>query len=244
MKPLIWDYRPDGLRAPALACAFRGWNDAGDASTTALKVIGRSLDSRRFARIDAEEFFDFQTHRPIVELSDGVTREIRWPRNDFREAHVPEASRDLVLLTANEPSMKWRTYCQTVLDLGDALGAQLVVTLGSLLAEVPHSRPTPLTGLASDPALLSSMEIEPPNYEGPTGIAGVFQDACVAAGIPAVTFWAAVPHYVSQPPNPKATVALLRRVVGVPVRTFTIGSTWLGNASSFRVCRRVSAGLV
>src|ERR671932_57555 len=151
MQPLIWEHRPDGLRAPALVCAFTGWNDAGDAASAALQYLGASLGATRFARIDPEEFFDFQATRPKIKLVDGRTRSIEWPEVEIYAARVPRAPRDLVLLQGAEPSMRWRTFCGLIIDLAEALGTQLVVTLGALLADVAHTRPTPITGLASDP---------------------------------------------------------------------------------------------
>src|SRR4051794_6493077 len=150
MQPLIWESRPDGLRAPALVCAFTGWNDAGDAASAALQFIGASLGATRFARVDPEEFFDFQATRPRVRLRDGQSREIQWPDTDIFSASVPLAPRDLVLLQGPEPSMRWKTYTSLVVELAEALGVQMVVTLGALLADVPHSRPVHITGIGSD----------------------------------------------------------------------------------------------
>ena len=220
MPPLQWESRPDGLRAPALVCAFKGWNDAGDAASAALSFIGASLGASRFATIDPEEFFDFQATRPRVHLVEGHTREITWPEIEVFAARVPRAPRDLILVQGSEPSMKWRTFCQMVIDLAEALGVQMVVTLGALLADVPHSRPVGITGLTSDQALLTRLNLNPGNYEGPTGIVGVLHDACHRAGMPSASLWASVPHYVAAAPNPKAALALVRhleQLVGVSV---------------------------
>ena len=215
MQPLRWERRPDGLRAPALVCAFKGWNDAGDAATTALQFVGTSLGATRFATIDPEEFFDFQATRPQVKLVDGITREIEWPEVEIYEARVPRAPRDLLLLTGSEPSMRWRGFTQLVLDLAEALGVQMVVSLGALLADVAHSRPIGISGQTSDPALVERLQIAPSSYEGPTGIVGVLQAACQRAGIPSASLWASVPHYIASAPNPKAALALVRKLEGL-----------------------------
>jgi proteasome assembly chaperone (PAC2) family protein len=225
MQPLRWERRPDGLRAPALVCAFKGWNDAGESATSALTFMGASLDATRFATIDPEEFLDFQATRPNVRLVDGLSREVEWPEWEIYEARVPRAPRDLILLSGPEPSMRWRTYCETVVELAEALGVQLVVSLGALLADVPHSRPVSVTGMASDLGLIERMDLQPPTYEGPTGITGVLHAACADAGIPSCSLWAAVPHYVAVVPNPKGALAILRRLetlVGVTVDASTL----------------------
>ena len=220
MPPLEWESRPDGLRAPALVCAFRGWNDAGDAASAAVQFVGSAFGAERFARIDPEEFFDFQATRPKVRIVDGRTREIDWPELEVYAARIPRAPRDLILLSGSEPSMRWRTFCGLVVDLAEALGTQMVVSMGALLADVPHSRPVHITGLSSDQSLTDRLNVSPGSYEGPTGIVGVLHDACDAAGIPSVSLWASVPHYVAAAPNPKAALALVRhleQLVGVAV---------------------------
>jgi predicted ATP-grasp superfamily ATP-dependent carboligase len=220
MQPLRWERRPDGLRAPALVCAFKGWNDAGEAATSALTFVGAGLEATRFAVIDPEEFVDFQSTRPTVRMVDGISRAIEWPEFEVYEARVPRAPRDLVLLSGPEPAMKWRTFCEKVIELAEALGVQMVVTMGALLADVPHTRPVSVTGLASDERLIDRLGLQPPTYEGPTGIVGVLQAACQDAGMPAASLWAAVPHYVAVAPNPKGALALVRRLerlVGVTV---------------------------
>ena len=215
MQPLQWDHRPDGLRAPALVCAFTGWNDAADAASTALSFVGKALEARRFATIDPEDFYDFQATRPRIKLVEGQTREIIWPAVELYAARVPRAPRDLVLLAGAEPSFRWRTFSKLVVDLAEVLGTQLVVTLGALLADVPHTRAVSVTGLASDPALVSRLGLESSSYEGPTGITGVLHTACQQAGMPSASLWAAVPHYVAAAPNPKAALALVRRLEGL-----------------------------
>ncbi|MEA2298400.1 MAG: hypothetical protein QOF77_1336 [Solirubrobacteraceae bacterium] len=220
MQPLVWESRPDGLRAPAMVCAFKGWNDAGDAASAALAYVGSSLGATRFARIDPEEFYDFQAARPLIRLNDGQTREIVWPGVDIYQARVPRAPRDLILLAGPEPSMRWRGFSSLIVDLAEALGVQLVVTLGALLADVPHTLPVVVTGLASDPSLVERIGMVGSNYEGPTGIVGVLHAACSDAAIPSASLWASVPHYVAAAPNPKAALALVRRLeslVGVSV---------------------------
>jgi proteasome assembly chaperone (PAC2) family protein len=215
MPPLIWDRRPDGLRAPALVCAFKGWNDAADAASTALKFVGSSLGAERFAAIDPDEYFDFQATRPKIRLIEGRTREVVWPEVEIYEARVPRAPRDLVLVAGAEPSMRWRGFCSLIIELSEALGIQMVVTLGALLADVPHTRPVTITGLASDERLVERLGLRSSSYEGPTGIVGVLHSSCAQSGLPSASLWAAVPHYVAAAPNPKAALALVRKLEGL-----------------------------
>jgi len=220
MPPLIWESRPDGLRAPALVCAFSGWNDAGEAASSALTFMGSQLGATRFAQLDPEEFFDFQATRPTIRLVEGRTRSVEWPEVEVWAAHATRAPRDLVLVSGPEPSMRWRTFCDGILELAEALGVQLTVTLGALLADVAHTRPVPLVGLASDAALVERHGLSPTSYEGPTGITGVLYTAFQDAGLPSASLWASVPHYVAAAPNPKASLALVRKlesIVGVSV---------------------------
>src|SRR2546421_2358654 len=220
MQPLIWDRRPDGLRAPAMVCAFQGWNDAGDAASSAVSFLASSLKASRFARVESEEFFDFQANRPCIRFAEPGRREIVWPGVEVFEALAPKAPRDLVLVQGVEPSMRWRAFCGQLIDLAEALGVQLVVSLGALLGDIPHTRPVVLTGHASDPALVERLEMQGSSYEGPTGIVGVLHTACIEAGLPSASLWASVPHYVAAATNPKAALALVRRVerlVGVSV---------------------------
>jgi predicted ATP-grasp superfamily ATP-dependent carboligase len=215
MQPLIWDRRPDGLRAPAMVCAFQGWNDAGDAASSAVSFLSSSLDARRFARVDSEEFYDFQANRPSVQFNDDNEREIVWPTVEVFEAPAPRAQRDLVLVQGVEPSLRWRAFSGHIVDLAEALGVQVVVTLGALLGDVPHTRPVAISGHASDPALMERLGMQGSTYEGPTGIVGVLHSACAQAGLPSASLWAGVPHYVAAAANPKAALALVRRVEGL-----------------------------
>jgi proteasome assembly chaperone (PAC2) family protein len=220
MQPLIWESRPDGLRAPAIVCAFKGWNDAGDAASAAVQYVGAALGATRFAQIDPEEFYDFQATRPQVHIDDGQTRRIEWPAVEIHAARVPRAPRDLILVQGSEPSMRWRTFSSIIVDLAEALGAQMVVTLGALLADVAHSRPVAITGMATDEALVERLDLQLSDYEGPTGIVGVLHAACDEAGLPTASLWASVPHYVAAAPNPKGALALVRKLeslVGVSV---------------------------
>jgi predicted ATP-grasp superfamily ATP-dependent carboligase len=222
MQPLIWDRRPTGLRAPAMVCAFEGWNDAGDAASTATSFIGTALGAERFAHIDAEEFYDFQANRPRIRLSaEEGRREIEWPSVEMYEAIVPGAKHDLVLVQGVEPSLRWRSFSTLIVELAEVLGVRLVITLGSLLADVPHTQPVTMTGFASDPALLERVgSHQRSDYEGPTGIVGVLHTATTAAGLPSMSLWASIPHYVAAAPSPKAALALVRRLeelVGVSV---------------------------
>jgi predicted ATP-grasp superfamily ATP-dependent carboligase len=208
-----------------MVCAFQGWNDAGDAASSAVSFLASALDAKRFARIDPEEFYDFQANRPCIRFADGEEpeggrREIEWPTVEIFEAGAPRAPRDLVLVQGVEPSMRWRAFTAHIVDLAEALGVQLVVSLGALLGDVPHTRPVALSGHASDAALLERLGIQASSYEGPTGIVGVLHTACAQAGLPSASLWASVPHYVAAASNPKAALALLRRVevlVGVSV---------------------------
>ncbi|HEY2217147.1 MAG TPA: PAC2 family protein [Solirubrobacteraceae bacterium] len=215
MQPLIWDRRPDGLRAPAMVCAFQGWNDAGDAASSAVSFLASSLDARRFARIDSEEFYDFQSNRPSVQFNGENEREIVWPTVEVFEASAPRAPRDLVLVQGVEPSLRWRAFTGHIVDLAEALGVQVVVSLGALLGDVPHTRPVTMSGHASDPALMERLGMQGSTYEGPTGIVGVLHAACAKAGLPSASLWAGVPHYVAAAANPKAALALVRRVEGL-----------------------------
>jgi proteasome assembly chaperone (PAC2) family protein len=212
VEALKWDGDLPALRSPFLVAAFAGWNDAASAATTALETVADSLDAERIAELDPEEFYDFQVTRPTIRLADGHTREVDWPVNAVFAARAPSADRDLVLLSGIEPNMRWRTFAGAVLEAAERLEVEMVITLGALLADVPHSRPVPITGLASDPELVDRLALQRSNYEGPTGIVGIVHDACRHRGLTSASLWAAVPHYVAAVPNPKAALALLRRL--------------------------------
>ncbi len=198
-----------------MVCAFQGWNDAGDAASGAVSFLASTLHARRFASIDSEDFYDFQANRPCVRFGESGGREIVWPTVEIFEASAPRAPRDLVLVQGVEPSLRWRAFSSHIVDLAEALGVQLVVSLGALLGDVPHTRPVALSGHASDPALMERLGIQSSAYEGPTGIVGVLHSACADAGLPSASLWAAVPHYVAAASNPKAALALVRRVEGL-----------------------------
>jgi len=198
-----------------MVCAFQGWNDAGDAASSAVSFLASALNARRFARIDSEEFYDFQANRPCIRFDANERREISWPTVEIFEASAPRAPRDLVLVQGTEPSMRWRAFGAHIVDLAEALGVQVVVSLGALLGDVPHTRPVAMSGHASDAAMLERLGLTPSAYEGPTGIVGVLHTACADAGLPAASLWAAVPHYVAAATNPKAALALLRKVEGL-----------------------------
>jgi predicted ATP-grasp superfamily ATP-dependent carboligase len=214
MADLIWSDRPR-LRNPLLVCAFKGWNDAGEAASAALQFLVESFEADQVATIDPEEYFDFSETRPTVHLEGGRARVIEWPELAFHAAAVTGTDRDLVLLAGPEPSLRWRAFTRTVLDAAQELGANEMVTLGALLADVPHTRPTHVTGLASDDSLIERLGFERSSYEGPTGIVGVLHDACTKAGMPSSSLWASVPHYVAAAPNPKAALALVRKFEGL-----------------------------
>jgi proteasome assembly chaperone (PAC2) family protein len=200
------------LTRPVLVSAFRGWNDGGQGASLAGAYLAKTWEAARFADIDPEGFFDFQATRPHVSLVDGLTRRIDWPENAFYHARPPASDRDAVLLLGVEPNLRWRFFTQMIVDLARRLEVELVVSLGALLADVPHTRPSPVTGSATDPALVEQLGLSASRYEGPTGIVGVLHDACREAGIPSVSLWAAVPHYVSLTPSPRAAKALCERL--------------------------------
>ena len=195
-----------------LVGAFRGWNDGAQGASLATSFLAQAWEARRFANIDPEEFYDFQATRPHVALEDGITRRIDWPDTVFYHAPIPGADRDAVLMLGIEPNLRWRTFCDEIVELAGELDVELVVTLGALLADVPHTRAAPVTGSASDQRLVEELGLAASRYEGPTGIVGVVHDACKRANIPSASLWAAVPHYVSLAPSPKAAAALCARL--------------------------------
>ena len=198
-----------------LVAAFRGWNDGAQGASLATSFLAQAWNARRFADLDPEEFFDFQATRPHVVLEEGLTRRINWPETAFYHASLPGTERDAVLALGIEPNLRWRTFSEEIVDLARELGVALVVTLGALLADVPHTRPAPVTGSASDPKLVEELGLAASRYEGPTGIVGVLHDACRRAGLPSASLWAAVPHYASLAASPKAALALCERLAGL-----------------------------
>jgi proteasome assembly chaperone (PAC2) family protein len=200
------------LVEPVMIAAFEGWNDAGEAASTALEHLELSWDATPLASIDPEEYYDFQVTRPHVRLADGVTRKIEWQTTRLSVAKLPGTERHVVLVNGIEPNLRWKGFCRELLGYVEELGVTKVITLGALLTDTPHTRPTPVSGISYDKSSAGQMQVEPSSYQGPTGIVGVFQNACVEAGVPAMSFWASVPHYVSQARVPKAAVALLHRV--------------------------------
>jgi proteasome assembly chaperone (PAC2) family protein len=208
-------YERPTLERPILVAAFRGWNDGGQAATLAAGYLARLWEAQKFADIDPELFVDFQATRPMVSLEEGRTRKIEWPENTFYRGRIPGADRDAILLVGVEPNYRWRTFTELIADLARDLGVELVVTLGALLADVPHTRPAPVTGAATDVQLVEELGLQLSRYEGPTGVVGVLLDACKRAGIPSVSLWAAVPHYVQLAPSPRAAKALCERLAGV-----------------------------
>ena len=213
-------HRPT-LNRPFLVAAFEGWNDAGVAASTALGFVADALGAETFASIDPEEFYDFQVTRPTVQLEDGIGRRIHWPTVEFQAVRVPDSPHDLILLRGHEPNMRWRAFTSEILDLCDSLGVEMVITVGALLADVPHTRPVQVMGSTSDPTLARELSLPTSRYEGPTGILGVLAESALNAATPTVSFWAALPHYV-QAPNPRAALALverLRSLLSLPVDT-------------------------
>jgi predicted ATP-grasp superfamily ATP-dependent carboligase len=208
------------LERPVLLAAFRGWNDGAQAASLAAGYLAKTWGAEQFADIDPEDFFDFQATRPHVSLEEGLTRRIDWPETGFYHARPEGLDRDIVLLLGIEPNLRWRTFTDLVVGLAQDLEIELMITLGALLADVPHTRPAPVTGSATDEELVQRLGLSASRYEGPTGIVGVLHDACRQADIPSASLWAAVPHYVSLTPSPRAAVALCERLgdlIGVDV---------------------------
>ena len=216
MSHVDWKDAPPQLRNPLLVYSFKGWNDAGEAASAAVGLLIATLEGRQVAAIDPEDFFDFTQVRPTIRLTEGMSRVVEWPALTVHVAQVAGADRDLVLLQGPEPALRWRTFCDAVIELSKALRVEMAVSLGALLADVPHTRPTAITGLASNEELVDKMGLGGSNYEGPTGIVGVLHSALAGAGIPSVSLWASVPHYVAAAsPNPKAALELVRRLEGI-----------------------------
>jgi proteasome assembly chaperone (PAC2) family protein len=210
MDPLSFITVPT-LNRPVLVLAFAGWNDAGGSATFAAKFLSQRLEAHKFASLDPETFYNFVEQRPQVRLRNGE-REILWPANEFSYARDTRLVQDVVIGMGVEPHLRWRSYIESMLRVVQECHVELVVTLGALMADVPYSRPVRLTGTASDPALAQRLHLSMSRYEGPTGIVGTLHDACRRQGLPAISIWANVPHYLSASPNIKAALALVRRV--------------------------------
>jgi proteasome assembly chaperone (PAC2) family protein len=213
------DHRPELVR-PVMVAAFRGWNDGAQAASLAAGYLAKTWEAERFAELDPETFFDFQATRPHVSLEEGLTRRVDWPETGFYHARPNGLERDVVLLLGIEPNLRWRTFTQRVVGLARDLRIELVITLGALLADVPHTRSAPVTGSATDSELVERLGLSASRYEGPTGIVGVLHDACRQSEIPSASLWAAVPHYVSLTPSPRGALALCERLgalIGVQV---------------------------
>ncbi|MBK5222278.1 MAG: PAC2 family protein [Acidimicrobiia bacterium] len=214
MEQLVWHEHPT-LRRPVFIIAFEGWSDAGDAASSAVQFLSERWSARPVASIDAEEFFDFTETRPRVELDDAERRHIVWPPNELTAATVAGVDRDVVLLLGTEPQMRWKAFCRQITDVARTLDVSLVITLGALLAEVPHTRDTSVMGSSQDPGLQADLGLKASRYEGPAGITSVVHQACHDAGIPSAALWAAVPSYVPGAPSPKATLALVERAASM-----------------------------
>lgn len=200
------------LHNPVMIAAFEGWNDAGGASTAVLEHLARVWEAEPFAALDPEDYYDFQVNRPSVGLDPDNHRRVTWPTTRLLAAHVPSIGRDVIIVDGIEPSMRWRSYSIELLECAEQLGASMLVTVGALLADVPHTRPIPVTATSEHPTLRLMVGVEQSRYEGPTGIVGVLADAANQAELATASLWAGVPHYAGAVPSPKATLALLRRI--------------------------------
>jgi proteasome assembly chaperone (PAC2) family protein len=204
------------LREPIMIVAFSGWNDAAEAASGAVEHLlsgwrDKSDDvlPELIAEVESEDFYDFQVNRPVVSIDESEIRSITWPSTQVFGMAIPSMKRDLVIVTGVEPSMKWKSFTSELLDLADDLEVSLIVSLGSLLADTPHTRPITVTGTGAHPSIAHRLGVSVSKYEGPTGILGIIQDGCMRRGIDAISLWAAVPHYASNAPSPKATLALI-----------------------------------
>ena len=209
---LHWLRATPDLRDPVLIVAFEGWNDAGDAATIAARHLAERFDATPLASIDPERYYDFSTTRPLVHLDEDRNRSITWPENELLAGRASSSGNDIVVLLGLEPQLRWRTFCEQVVAVARAIGASRLVTLGALLADVPHTRPVEVYGATDDPALMDQLDLAASSYEGPTGIVGVLSTEATAAGFPTASFWAAVPSYVPGAPSPKAGLALVHKV--------------------------------
>lgn len=229
MEHVRFEERPQ-LSKPAMVCAFAGWNDGGEAATSAATYLRDRWEASRFASLDPEEFFDFQVTRPTVTLIEGTSRKIDWPANEFFRASLPE--RDVIVFIGIEPNVRWRTFCEAILQTAKELGVEVLVTLGAFLADVPHTRPSPSTASSGDPKLVERLGAVPSRYEGPTGITGVLHDTAGRLDLPSISIWAAVPHYLPSGPNPRAALSLVEKVavaleVSIPTDTLArAGESW------------------
>lgn len=214
MDHVRWTTRPT-LQEPVVIAAFEGWNDAGDAATTAARYLIDRWDADQVADVDPEEFFDFTSTRPEVRLDDDGRREIVWPATEIHAGTIPGTEQDVLLIVGTEPQLRWRTYCGELTEVAQQHGARLCLTLGALLAEVPHTRPTPIVGTAYEPEIVAGLELQPSRYEGPTGIVGVLHDTWRRAGLRSASLWATVPAYVPGAPSPKAALALVERAAAM-----------------------------
>lgn len=208
-ESIIWS-DADTPRGPVMVVSFQGWNDAGNAASAAVSYLGQTGERRKIAEIDPEHFFDFQSHRPQISVLDGEVRFVEWPRNAFYEADVEGLKGGVLLMEGEEPSMHWQTFCDAIVHVAQECEVSTVVMLGSLLADVPHTRASAINAIATDDEMTEGLGFRVANYEGPTGITGVLQHACSKAGLKTVSLWASVPHYVAATPNPPAALSLVR----------------------------------
>lgn len=211
MEHIRWSAEPTP-QPSILIAAFDGWNDAGEAATASIDWLSTRFGAEPLADIDPEEFFDFTATRPIVRIIEGDQRQLDWPSNDFEHTAEGPSGKGLVLLRGTEPGLRWRTFCEQILAVIDAAQVDLVISLGALLADVPHTRPPTVVGTSPDGPLSEALGLETSSYEGPTGVIGALHDACRNAGVPSASLWATVPSYVSASPSPKAQLALLERL--------------------------------
>jgi proteasome assembly chaperone (PAC2) family protein len=241
MDHVQWSARPR-LEEPVLVAAFEGWNDAGDAATTAARYLRDRWEARPFASIDAEDFYDFTTTRPQVRLTEDDAREVVWPVNDLYAASVAGSGPDVIVLLGTEPQLRWRTFCEQVVGVAHELGAGMVLTLGALLADVPHTRPTSVIGTASSQATIARYDMRRSRYQGPTGIVGVLQDQCTRHGLESASLWATVPAYVPGAPSPKAALALVERTSEILGTSLVTTDLEIAAASYERQVTQVVAG--
>ena len=208
---VVW-HRRDRRRDPILFAAFEGWNDAGDAATMAARHLREAWDLTLVAELDPEEFYSFTDTRPLVAFDDGGLRRIDWPTNRFWAGAVPGTDRDVVVLEGIEPNLRWRTFGEQFTGVANELGAEMVVTLGALLTDIPHTRPTSVVGTADDTDLITRLDLRASSYEGPTGIVGALHQSCRTAGLDSISLWGSVPSYVPGSTSPKAALALVERI--------------------------------